>query len=156
MCAFGAGILCEDGTLNRQLLGCMAFSDAAQNARLLAITHPYIVRYLEEKAGGVRQAGARLLFLDGAMIVGGPAQALCDKLIVVTSGTKLSISRIILRDGISKTAANQRLNAQMSEAALREAADYIIENNASKAQLLRAADDVLSKLLAVEAAATLP
>ncbi len=145
--AFGTDILNEDGTLNRKKLGSIAFSSAQNNALLVAITHPYITRTLWDLAQTARQEGAKLLFVDGAMIVGSPAQALCDKLIVVTTDAKLSISRIILRDGISKTSASQRLNAQKSDEALRSAADFVIENNASKKQLLQAADDVLHQLL---------
>lgn len=146
--AFGDSILCEDGSLNRKRLGEIVFGSAEKNEELVGITHPYILRYFQEQAQVAKANGARLMFLDGAMIVGGPTQVMCDKIIVVTSEEKLAISRIILRDGISKTAANLRLAAQLDDATLRAAADYLIENNGSEAQLLRKADEALNSLLA--------
>ena len=145
--AFGEGILCPGGTLDRKALARLAFASEEANRKLMAITHPAISREMRQMAAEAKAGGAKLFFLDGAMIVGGPAQAECKKLIVVRAGKSLSVSRIILRDGISKTAAAQRLAAQLPEAELLAAADYVIDNDGSQAALLRRADEVLEDLL---------
>lgn len=144
---FGGQIMNPDGTLNRKALGALAFANPESNQKLIDITHPYIIREFLRRAEAEKQKGAKLFFVDGAVIVGGPVEPLCDKLIVMVSESHLSVSRIILRDGISKTAAYNRLGAQQPEAALRAAADYVIENNGSLETLLKAADDVLADLL---------
>ncbi len=146
--AFGADILDETGALLRRKLGERAFASPGQNQKLLDIVHPFVMRELEEREQRARQAGAALLFLDGAMLVGSIFEAHCQAIILVESEKKLSISRIILRDGISKAAAHSRLNAQKSPEELRRAADYIMENNGTEAQLRQKADEVLEALLA--------
>lgn len=146
--AFGGGILRADGSLDRQALGGLVFNSAENNQKLIDISHPFILEVFKQQEARARAQGQRLFFLDGAVIVGGPVQAYCDKIIVLRSETRLSISRIILRDGISKTAAASRLSAQQPEEALVAAANYVIDNNGSEAALLEKADQVLLALLA--------
>lgn len=145
--AFGPGILAPDGTLLRQKLAGIAFASPAGNQKLTEITHRHITRELMCRMKSAEERKEKLFFVDGAVIVGQPIQKIFDKIIVVTAEMRLSISRIILRDGISKTAAHQRLDAQTPEEALRAAADYVIENNAGEAQLIQKADEVLQQLL---------
>ena len=145
--SFGPQILAEDGTLLRGKLAGIAFGSPADTEKLVSITHPYILDAMLLRAEKAREKGARLFFVDGAVIVGGPFEPYCDRLIVVTSGHKLALSRIILRDGISKTAAGARLSAQQPEELLVRAADYVIPNDASLASLERRADEVLRELL---------
>lgn len=149
--AFGDDILAPDGSLKRRELGAKAYASPKGNQTLIAITHPHIFREMQRLEDEACKAGAPLFFIDGAMIVGSMFQPHCDRIVLVVSETKLSISRIILRDGISKAAANARLSAQLAEEALRAAADFIIENNGSPAGLHRRADEVLRQLLEEEA-----
>lgn len=146
--AFGSDILAADGSLNRRRLGELAFASKAKTSLLTAITHPYILEEMLARAQRARTEGARLFFVDGAVIVGGIFEEYCDKLIVVVSERRLAVSRIILRDGISKTAASARLEAQQPEEVMLAAADYVIDNNASEEMLLGQAEDVLRRLLA--------
>lgn len=146
---FGSQILAADGALDRKVLGALAFSSPENNQKLIGITHPYIIREFQRRAEEARQKGDELFFVDGAVIVGGPVEPLCDKLIVLVSELRLSISRIILRDGISKKAAGNRLAAQQPEETLCAAADYVIQNNGSLENLLKAADEVLDDLLRI-------
>ena len=95
-------------------------------------------------------AGAPLFVLDGAVIVGEAFEQYCDAIIVVTAPEREAVSRIVLRDGISKQAARMRLAAQTPEDVLRAAADYIIANTGDGRHLRAAAQAVLERLLAKE------
>lgn len=150
--AFGPQILDANGSLLRRKLGMLAFASPEKTALLMQITHPFIMAEFLRLAQQAKEEGAKLFFLDGAAIVGSAFQRECDKLVVVTCSRKLAISRIILRDGISKTAAAQRLAAQIPEKVLLAAADYIIENNRDEAALHHKTEVVVQKLLAVKAA----
>ncbi|NLW77892.1 MAG: dephospho-CoA kinase [Ruminococcaceae bacterium] len=145
--AFGEEILNPDGTLHRKKLGQIAFSDPEKTKLLNNITHPHIHNETVRRQDEARAAGAPLFFVDGAAIIGGPYQARCDRIVLVVADQRLSISRIILRDGISKTAAAHRLSAQKPVEELIAASDYVIENNTSEEALLQKADAVLEKLL---------
>ena len=132
--AFGSDILLPDGTLDR---GCLA-------------AHPAIIRELLDGVAAAQSTGVPFVFVDGAVIVGEVFEQYCDAIIVVTAPEREAVSRIVLRDGISKQAARMRLAAQTPEDVLRAAADYIIANTGDGRHLRAAAQAVLERLLAKE------
>ena len=145
--AFGPGILAPNGTLNRAALAACAFETPEQTRRLTQITHPAIVKALLDGAAGAEKTGRPFVFVDGAVIVGEAFEPYCDRIIVVTTTERVAVSRVILRDGISKQAARARLAAQRSDEELRAAADYLIENTGDRQHLYAAAGQILERLL---------
>ena len=144
--AFGADILADDGTLRRQLLADRAFATPDGQRKLTAITHPYIIRTLLERIAQEAENGARLVFVDGAVILGGPFEKYCDKIVVVDAPEPQQIARLCARDGISPQQAARRLSVQTPREKLLAAADAVIFNDGDVAQLLRRAQMVLQRL----------
>ncbi len=144
---FGDSILASDGSLNRKALAALAFADKQSNQKLIEITHPHIINEFLRRRDAAENAGEKLFFADGAMIIGGPFEKYCDKIILLCAPKKLSVSRIVLRDNISKTLAHTRLASQLNDEQLCLSADYILQNDADKKQLLHKADEVLTALL---------
>ncbi|MBD5093262.1 MAG: dephospho-CoA kinase [Subdoligranulum sp.] len=145
--AFGPGILAPDGTLNRAALAARAFETPEQTRRLTQITHPAIIKTLLDGAAEAEKTGKPFVFVDGAVIVGEAFEPYCDRIIVVVTTEREALSRVILRDGISKQAARARMAAQKSDEDLRAAADYIIENTGDRRHLCAAAGRILEQLL---------
>ncbi|MFQ7003953.1 MAG: dephospho-CoA kinase [Ruthenibacterium lactatiformans] len=148
--AFGSDILLPDGTLDRGCLAARAFATPEGTRRLTDITHPAIIRELLDSVAAAQSTGVPFVFVDGAVIVGEAFEQYCDAIIVVTASEREAVSRIVLRDGISKQAARMRLAAQTPEDVLRAAADYIIANTGDGRHLRAAAQAVLERLLAKE------
>lgn len=146
--AFGPEILAPDGALDRAALAARAFATPEAAHRLTQITHPAIVKALLEGVARAAQTGKPFVFVDGAVIVGEAFEPYCDKIIVIVTTEREALSRIMLRDGISKPAARARLAAQRPEAELRAAADHLIENTGDERHLREAARRVLERLLA--------
>ena len=127
-----------------------AFATPEGTRRLTDITHPAIIRELLDGVAAAQSTGVPFVFVDGAVIVGEVFEQYCDAIIVVTAPEREAVSRIVLRDGISKQAARMRLAAQTPEDVLRAAADYIIANTGDGRHLRAAAQAVLERLLAKE------
>ncbi len=144
---FGTDILDKNGNLRRQELANRAFATAENAKRLINITHPAIVQIILDDSASAEAHGEKMVFVDGAVIIGAMFESYCDDIIVVSANEREQISRIIMRDGISKEAARERLSAQMSDERLRESADYIIENNSTAENLEKQAQSVLERLL---------
>ncbi|WP_367925438.1 dephospho-CoA kinase [uncultured Ruthenibacterium sp.] len=144
--AFGKEILDESGGLKRQELARKAFSSESSTRLLTSITHPAIIQKLLEQAQRSFASGAKIVFADGAVIVGESFQRYCDRIIVVDAPDDLCVARIMQRDGIDFNAAKQRLGAQMSRDQLCKAADYVIGNHEDLSTLLQQADKVLYAL----------
>lgn len=123
------------GALDRPLLAARAFADKESTAALTAITHPFIIRLLLEQIERAGERGSRCVVVDGSTIIDGPFAPYCDKIMVVESSDPLRISRILKRDGITEQAAQARLAAQPSDEVFRAAADWVIQNKGTLAQL---------------------
>ena len=145
--AFGAGILDEDGALRRGVLAQRAFATKGDARRLTDITHPEIVRRLLAGVAQARAAGAKLVFVDGAVIVGAPFEPFCDAIIVVRAPQQVLEQRIMRRDGISRQAAQARLASQLAQEKLDAAATFLLDNTGSEQALRAQARAVLENLL---------
>ena len=144
--AFGSDIVEADGTLRRRLLADRAFATPEGTARLTAITHPEILRRIDAWLQEQSAAGAALVFVDGAVIVGTPFESRCDALLLVAAPQEQSVARICARDGISPEMARRRLGAQTPEQTLRRAARYVLENDSTPQRLEERALALLSRL----------
>ena len=133
--AFGSDIVDNSGALRRRLLADRAFATPEGTRTLTEITHPEILARIRSRVAEARAAGAEFCFVDGAVIVGTPFAGECDRLAVVTAPYEQSVARICRRDGISPEMARRRLDAQTPERTLLEAADHVIHNNGTLADL---------------------
>ena len=125
------GVIGADGTLDRKALGELVFSDAAQRARLNAITHP---RIAEASARQVEQAGERgeaLAFYEAALLVETGAADGLDGLVVVSVPREEQLRRVMRRDGLSEAAARARLAAQLPLETKVARATHVIDNGGS-------------------------
>ena len=98
--------------LDRQALGKLVWGDPQALADLNAITHKYITAQLEREIAQARGAGLPGAAIDGASLLGSPAEALCDVLVAVTAPEEVRLERIMAREGIDRDYALARIRAQ--------------------------------------------
>lgn len=132
---FGADIADEHGQVRRRLLADRAFATPEGTAALTGVTQPEILRRIDAALAEVEAAGAKLAFVDGAVIVGTPFEAKCDALLLVTAPYDTSVARICARDGIAPEMARRRLDAQTPLETLRAAATAELVNDGTPEQL---------------------
>ncbi|MFI3169068.1 MAG: dephospho-CoA kinase [Faecalibacterium sp.] len=142
---FGENI-CKDGVLDRRLLADRAFSTPEGTELLTKITHPEIIRRICAAKEAAHKCGAKIFAIDGAVILGTPCEAECDRFVVVTAPFDVSVARIVARDGITQKMAQRRLNAQIPEELLCARADYIIENDGDTAALVQQIENTIINL----------
>lgn len=124
--AFGKDILNDDGTLKRQELARLAFSDPAKLRILDSITHRYIK---EEINIIIEKSKSDTVGIDGAVLFESGVSDMCDYIISVIADEDIRIKRIMSRDAISEDAARTRVGAQKNNAFYLENSDYIVYNN---------------------------
>lgn len=132
---FGADIADEHGQVRRRLLADRAFATPEGTAALTGVTQPEILRRIDAALAKAEAAGAKLAFVDGAVIVGTPFEAKCDALLLVTAPYDTSVARICARDGIAPEMARRRLDAQTPLETLRAAATVEFVNDGTPEQL---------------------
>ena len=126
---FGAGILDDEGNINRVRLGEIVFSDEEARQKLNAITHPRVMAEVARQAAGYEQAGADLVFLDAALLVEGGFHRGLNALVVVSATEEQQVARIKARDGLPRADALARIQAQKPLSDKVAVADYIIDNS---------------------------
>ncbi len=129
--AFG-DVLLPDGSLNRQRVAQIAFSDPENTSRLNAITHPKIAEIMLEKA---ENADGDPVIFDASQLFESGEDRFCDRIVSIIADREVRMKRLMERDGLSADEIALRMSAQLSEEFFRTYSDDIIENNGTPAQL---------------------
>ena len=134
---FGAGVLTPQGELDRRELRSLIFKDAARRKELEAILHPLIRADMEQRSS---QATGPYVVLSIPLLVEGNTRGRWDRILVVDADESLQLARLMSRDAVSEAEARATLAAQASRAARLAAADDVLVNSGTVADLRQAVD----------------
>ena len=146
---FGADVLQADGQLDRAALRVRVFGDPDQRRALEAILHPAIRARLEaicRAAPGPYAIATVPLLTEGG---GRAAYPWLHRILVVDTPAAVQKARLMQRDGIDATLADQMMAAQASRAERLALADDIVVNDGDLAHLQRAADQLHARYVAL-------
>ena len=149
---FGRDVLQADGQLDRAALRVRVFGDPDQRRALEAILHPAIRARLEaicRAAPGPYAIATVPLLTEGG---GRAAYPWLHRILVVDTPAAVQKARLMQRDGIDATLADQMMAAQASRAERLALADDIVVNDGYLAHLQRAADALHLRYLALATA----
>ncbi|MFQ6576515.1 dephospho-CoA kinase [Pseudomonas sp. UM16] len=123
---FGAGVLQEDGQLNRAALRELIFADPEQRRWLEALLHPLIGQEIFSYLAKAESPYA--VFVSPLMVESGQFQR-TQRLLVIDAPTELQVQRTLLRDQTSPEQVQAILKAQTSrEERLRHAHDVLVND----------------------------
>ncbi len=122
---FGAAFIAPDGSLDRARMRERVYADPAARRQLEGILHPLIAQACEARLGEAR--GPYAMLVIPLLVESGRAAERVQRILVVDCAEQTQIDRVMQRD-------------QLSEATVRK----ILAAQATRAQRLAAADDVLS------------
>jgi len=129
---FGAEILNEDTTLNRQAVADVVFSDKEALRTLNGIVHPPVNREIRHR---IREQATtdNLLVLDIPLLIegimaGGPPRYIVSGILVVDTPAEVAIRRLVDQRGFSEEDARSRIAAQVPPEKRLELADFVINN----------------------------
>jgi dephospho-CoA kinase len=130
--AFGEEILSEDGEINRRVLGAKVFGDKKELARLEKIIHPRVIERTRKIIAKVSEMSVySFMVIDAPLLIESGMNKICDSTWLIVAPDELRIARVTARDKIDEATAKRRLESRNGDAALREHANMIIENNGS-------------------------
>lgn len=127
---FGKDVIGKDGTVNRAVLAKYAFADRESTQSLNAITHPAVNKKIQSIISKQSEYGAKAVIIDAIALFESGEDKLCDYTVAVTAPREIRLERIISRDNITVSRAEERINAQKDEKFFSVNADYIINNYA--------------------------
>lgn len=127
--AFGPDIVSPDQTIDRRKLGAIVFGDSAALARLNAIVHPLIRAEIGARLAAYRQSGSSTpIVVEAAILVEANWVSLVDEVWLVVANRSAVVERVATQRGLKVTEIEARIDAQLTDAERRGAADRVIEN----------------------------
>ncbi len=139
---FGSGILQEDGTLNRKVLGQIVFSDREKKQFLDHLMH----RKILDEIGLQIEKTQGSIFIDAALLFETGLDQMVDLVWVVDADDEVRIQRVRKRDGLKREEIISRINAQMDRAQKLSKGNEVIHNSGDVNALYRQIDELLKKL----------
>lgn len=125
---FGKWILAPDGQIDRSKLARIVFSDAAALKKLENIIHP-LVRQAEDLL--IRRTTKTVVVVEAIKLFESGFDRLCDQVWVTYTPEDVQLHRLMMKRGLSREAALQRILAQPAQEEKIKRANVVIRNDKS-------------------------
>lgn len=137
---FGPAILGPDGTLDRQAVADIVFTDTAELAALSAIVHPAVAGEIAQRMEAETQTD-HIVVLDVPLLVESGRDDMAG-LVVVDVDPEIAVRRLMADRGMTETDARSRMARQASREERRARADQVIDNSGTIDDLRRRVDEI--------------
>jgi dephospho-CoA kinase len=144
---FGAGLVRDDGSLDRAALGRIVFADPAALRDLEAIVLPVVRPRILAAIAAADAADAEAVVIEAIKLVEGGLAGLCDEVWLVVCDADVQLARLAARgasadDAAQRVAAQTGLTERLTSAATRTI-DTSADQRATRAQVEAALTDAL-------------
>jgi dephospho-CoA kinase len=123
---FGADILGENDTLNRDKLASIVFNNPDKLKQLNSIVHPAVKKHFEQWVGNNKNFP--YLVKEAAILFESGSYKDCDAIITVCAPMETRINRVLERDASTREKVLQRINNQISDDERIAKSQYVITN----------------------------
>ena len=145
--AFGAGVLRDDGTLDRAALGAVVFGSEEKRQLLNSILHPLIMAEQDALLNSWEQEDPRGVgIVDAALLVESGGYRRFDKLIVVHCRPEVQLERLMRRNKLSREDALARIDAQLPQTEKLKHADFAVDTSGSFEETRARVEEVYEQL----------
>jgi dephospho-CoA kinase len=126
--AFGPEILTPSGSIDREALGAIVFSDPAALRKLEALVHPAVIQAVDAQ---VASTEARVVVVEAIKLLESGMAEAYDAIWVSTCPEAIQCERLMRLRGLSREAALTRIAAQPPQAEKLARADVVIHTDGS-------------------------
>jgi dephospho-CoA kinase len=146
---FGVGVANSDGSLNREALGNMVFSDPQAREALNNIVHPAVRRRSHELFDQAhRDHPDQVVVYAVPLVAEAGRRDEFDLIVVVHAPKRQRISRLVRFRGMTEAEATSRVDAQATDEERLAIADVVLDSSGEPADTLLAADQLAQALIA--------
>jgi dephospho-CoA kinase len=146
---FGAGVLNEDGSLNRSRLRALVLSSPVERIRLEGLLHPVIYERAIEclKNNESKLQPQYQVLVIPLLFENNRYHSVINKILVIDCDENTQVTRAMARGKLSKDEVKALMAAQTSRKVRLNGADEVIENNGSIAELNEKVNKLHNKLI---------
>jgi dephospho-CoA kinase len=131
---FGREIFSRDGRLKRERLRAVVFKNAAKRRALEQILHPRIRGQWSAEAERHRHS-PDFFFADIPLLYETGGETLCDQVVVVACSSTIQLARLLLRKGVTRSAAEEMIKSQIPLEEKITRANHVVWNNGERSVL---------------------
>ena len=132
---FGDGVVGPDGALDRAAMRGIVFADPPARKRLEAILHPMIRSESERRVTAGAMQAPYVILMVPLLVESGDYRKRVDRIAVVDCAESTQISRVMSRNRLAREEVERILAAQATRAERLAAADDVIENDGALSSL---------------------
>ncbi len=144
---FGDDVIAEDGALDRAALGAKVFADPDQLARLNAIVHPAVRAESQRRFEAAASADPETVVVyDVPLLVEARVDDPWDLIVVAHAPADERRRRLVELRGMAEQAAQERIDAQVSDERRLAIADEIIDTSGSLEETIRQTDSLWERI----------
>ena len=145
---FGEELLTEQGEVNRARLADMIFSDERQRQIVESLVHPVVAARRQALIAQAQADGAvQFVVLDVPLLFEVRLEDECDAIVFVDTDRERRLQRLADTRGWTASELERREKNQIPLDRKREMSDYVIDNNATEAEVRRHVQDVVERIL---------
>ena len=134
---FGDDLIDDDHQIDRKILGSKVFGNQDALEKLTDIVWPEIRRLVEADIAEIRSTDPEgIVVLEAAVLFEAGWQDIGDETWVIVVDREVAIERSMARDGLTREAIENRLQAQLSNEERIAKADIVMENNLDQQALI--------------------
>ncbi|OGS47377.1 MAG: dephospho-CoA kinase [Elusimicrobia bacterium RIFOXYD2_FULL_34_15] len=135
------------GTVDRNRIANIIFSNSKKKKLLEKIIHPKVVFELRKQIDKLRKRKLKIVIVDIPLLYEVGLEYLFNKIIVVNCSKEQQIERLIKRDKISIKEALKKIKSQITLSNKINKADYVIDNKDTKSKIKKEVKKILDKIL---------
>lgn len=137
---FGASILSSHGELNRSKLGNIIFQDKTEKAWVESLIHPYVREQFERQIQAFKRSASltetlSTLCLVVPLLFESKMEALVSEIWVVACSPEQQLERLMVRNSLSQSEAQARIQSQWPLAEKIKRADIVLNNDGDRPKL---------------------
>ena len=123
------GLLREDGSIDRGVLGGLVFGKPEELLRLNEIIHPAVKEWISREIERQRQQGCELLVIEAALLIEGGYEKICQELWYIHADEEVRRERLKSSRGYSDQRIDAVFASQLSQEEFRRHCQVVIDNS---------------------------
>lgn len=148
---FGERVLASDGSINRQALGGIVFTNPTKRRQLEAIIHPLVTADRDVFLAESQSLDVPFVILDVPLLFETGGDAACDFVILCDVDSQTQQDRGMARSGMTEQKWNAILASQIPMEDKRTRADAVIETQYGLEAARHQLDDILDQIMLLDA-----
>ena len=126
---FGAGILQEDGRIDRPALAEIVFGHPKELEKLNAALHPAVKEEARRRIEEEKKRGTALFILEAALLLEDGYDRICDEIWYIYAAEEIRTERLMASRGYSAGRIQRMMASQRSETSFRMHCSRTIDNS---------------------------